>query len=233
MSSALSYPCFSAYIRMARSKNPELRDKILHAAAREFAEAGFAGASMGSIGRAADVTKGGVYFHFRSKEELFFAVLDRWSSGLRAALPAAGRGSGSGARHLHEFVAAFLDYHFRHPHGASLLRVAATEMQARFTAQLREDLGGSLRALRARIRDLLTEGARDGSLFATDPAQAAFLLAGAVEGIVQQWLASPPDVEPYCDAESLAEGLVAPYVTGAPAQPGGDTEPAAVFQPPL
>ncbi len=217
---------------MARPKNPELRDKILQAAAREFAEAGFAGASMGSIGRAADVTKGGVYFHFRSKEELFFAVLDRWSSGLREALPVAERGRGRGAQHLLAFVAAFLDYHFRHPHGASLLRVSATEMQARFTAQLREDLGGSLRALRARTRDLLTEGARDGSLFATDPAQAAFLLAGAVEGIVQQWLASPPDVEPYCDAESLAEGLVAPYVTGAPGQPG-DTEPAAVFQPPL
>ena len=80
---------------MARPKNPELRERILAAAAGEFSDRGFAGASMTSIGRSAGVTKGGVYFHFRSKEELFFAVLDEWNSGLRAALhstPRATRG---------------------------------------------------------------------------------------------------------------------------------------------
>ena len=77
---------------MARPKNPELRDKILLVAAREFAESGFAGASMASIGRAAAVTKGGVYFHFRTKEELPAAGdLSRFSRSLLERLRALDR----------------------------------------------------------------------------------------------------------------------------------------------
>ena len=189
---------------------------------------------MDAIGQTAGVTKGGVYFHFRSKEELFFAVLDEWSEGLRAALRE-DPGGLSGADDARAVLSDFLDYHFRTPQAAGLLRLLATEMRGRFTAQLREDLGGALRALRARLRELLTEGARDASLFATDPAQAAFVLAAGAEGVVQQWLAAPRDVEPFCQADSLAEALVAPYATDAgdrqtPAAPddvpqGGDLSP--------
>ena len=197
---------------MARPKNPALRARILDAAALEFAEKGFAGgqhgvASVALIG----VTKGGVYFHFRSKEELFFAVLDEWTEGLRAALRG-GLGP-TAADQARVVLAVFLDYHFGNPQAAGLLRVLATEMRGRFTTQVREDLGGALRGLRARLRELLSAGARDGSLFATDPAQAAFLLAAGAEGVVQQWLASPRDVEPFCHAEALAEAMVTPYST--------------------
>lgn len=167
---------------------------------------------MDSIGGRAGGTKGGVYMHFRTKEELFFAVLDEWSDGLKAALRDDPAGA-SGADEARAVLAVFLDYHFRTPQAAGLLRLLATEMRGRFTAQLREDLGGALRALRARLREVLTEGARDASLFATDPAQAAFVLAAGAEGVVQQWLAAPRDVEPFCDAEALAEAMVVPYAT--------------------
>ena len=71
------------------------------------------------------------------------------------------------------------------------------------------------------------------SLSATDPAQAAFVLAAGAEGVVQQWLAAPRDVEPFCDAEALAEAMVVPYATDlqagetpAPdATHGGDLSP--------
>jgi AcrR family transcriptional regulator len=204
---------------MARPKNPALRAALLSAAAREFSARGFSAASLSAVAQQAGVTKGGVYFHFRSKEELFFAVLDEWCAGLRGALRPADDG-GSGAARMRAAIASFLDYHFRNPQAASLLRVLAAEMRGHFTAQVREDLAGALRALRARMRELLTEGARDGSLFATDPALAAFLLAAAVEGVVQQWLASARDVEPFCHAESLAEALIAPYATGIGTAPG-------------
>lgn len=211
---------------MARPKNPALRHRLLEMASLEFSEQGFGGASMTSIGRAAGVTKGGVYFHFRSKEELFFAVLDEWNEGLRAALRAAPDGV-SGAEKARAVLAGFLHYHFRSPQAAGLLRVLATEMRGRFTTQVREDLGGALRALRARMRELLSEGARDGSLFATDPAQAAFLLAAAAEGVVQQWLASPRDVEHFCHADGLAEAMVVPFATDARAALAPAREAAA------
>jgi AcrR family transcriptional regulator len=47
---------------------------IRGAARRLFADCGFAGASIDDIAAAAGVTKGGVYHHFATKEQLFEAV---------------------------------------------------------------------------------------------------------------------------------------------------------------
>lgn len=200
---------------MARRADPELRSRLLAAATREFSERGFAGATMAGIGRRAGVTKGGVYFHFGGKEELFFAVLDHWRARLREALDTAAAESGAdGAARLRGLLRAFLDFHFRYPEAASLLRVLATELRSGFTAAVREDLRHAQRALRARIRALLADGVQDGSLYAGDPSFSAFVLAGAADGIVQQWLAAPREAEAFCDPESLAETLVAPLATG-------------------
>jgi TetR/AcrR family fatty acid metabolism transcriptional regulator len=59
------------------------RERILEAAERLFAEKGFHETAMDEIVRAAKVSKGGVYFHFPSKEELFFALLDKLADALQ------------------------------------------------------------------------------------------------------------------------------------------------------
>ncbi|NQZ47589.1 MAG: hypothetical protein HRT63_08710, partial [Erythrobacter sp.] len=50
----------------------------------------------------------------------------------------------------------------------------------RFTTQLREDHQATLRAVRARIRELLMQEVHRGRLFSTDPALLTFVLAAAV-----------------------------------------------------
>ena len=52
------------------------RDRILEAAEVVFADKGYHDAVVDDIVRHADMSKGGVYFHFASKERLFFAVMD-------------------------------------------------------------------------------------------------------------------------------------------------------------
>jgi TetR/AcrR family transcriptional regulator, repressor for uid operon len=52
------------------------RDTVLKAAGEAFAEKGFLGTSMADIFARAGVTKGALYFHFSSKEELAFAVIN-------------------------------------------------------------------------------------------------------------------------------------------------------------
>jgi AcrR family transcriptional regulator len=220
---------------MARPVDPTLRDRLLDAAAQQFAARGFAGTSMAAVGAGAGVTKGGVYLHFAGKEELFFAVVDRWREALRARLTPLG--PGPAADRLHAFVRVYLAFHFAQPAAASLLRVVATEMAGRFTAQVREDVRNAQRALRQQLRELLAEGTNDGTLFADDPASAAFVLAGALEGIVAQWLTSPRDAEPFGDPETLARALLASYRTGRrapprrPAQPRPAADDDAAFQP--
>lgn len=52
------------------------KEKILQTALQEFAEKGFDGARIDYISKAAGVNKALIYYHFKSKEELFAAVIN-------------------------------------------------------------------------------------------------------------------------------------------------------------
>ena len=53
-----------------------LKEKIIHASLRLFSLKGFLSTSLHDILTAANTSKGGFYNHFKSKEDLFFQVLD-------------------------------------------------------------------------------------------------------------------------------------------------------------
>ncbi|MCA8952996.1 MAG: TetR/AcrR family transcriptional regulator [Planctomycetes bacterium] len=200
---------------MPRAADPHLRERLIAAATAEFAAAGYAGTRLDAIAERAGVTKGGIYFHFDGKEDLFFAVLDHWRDRRRRLLQVPATGVGGAASALRTFLSGYLAFHFREPEATHLLRVLATELRGRFTARLREDDRQEQRWLRASVRDLLAEGVRDGSLFTDDPAGAAFVIASAVYGVLEQWQTAPDDVEPHCHQEELARVLVGRYATGA------------------
>jgi AcrR family transcriptional regulator len=69
---------------------PDTRERILRAAMELFRRHGFHNTSLARILQDADITKGGFYFHFKSKEDLGFAVLERtkdfWMTNVIAAL---------------------------------------------------------------------------------------------------------------------------------------------------
>ncbi|MFF2551396.1 TetR/AcrR family transcriptional regulator [Nocardia sp. NPDC058058] len=68
-----------AAIPPARNRRPsrdEVQDRILRAAAKVFADNGFAGARLDQIAEAAGFTKGAVYSNFANKDALFFALMD-------------------------------------------------------------------------------------------------------------------------------------------------------------
>src|ERR1700733_14202211 len=52
------------------------RTQLLEAAARVYARRGFDGATLDEVAEVAGFTKGAVYDHFGSKENLLFALLD-------------------------------------------------------------------------------------------------------------------------------------------------------------
>ncbi len=62
---------------LSRQESQESRDEILRAASRLFASRGFHEASMSEVARQARVSKALIFWHFKSKEELFFAVIKR------------------------------------------------------------------------------------------------------------------------------------------------------------
>ena len=63
--------------KATRLRDPErTRERLLQAASREIYRSGFQSASLDTILASAGVTKGALYYHFKSKEALGYAVVE-------------------------------------------------------------------------------------------------------------------------------------------------------------
>jgi AcrR family transcriptional regulator len=84
---------FSGDMARQAERREATRRSILEAAARLFAELGFAAVTVDEIAAAAALAKGAVYHHFPSKEALFEAVFERAAGELQAQVHDAARAS--------------------------------------------------------------------------------------------------------------------------------------------
>jgi TetR/AcrR family acrAB operon transcriptional repressor len=64
-------------VRRTRDEAAETRNGILDAAERVFSQRGVSHTSLEDIAKAAGVTRGAIYWHFRNKSELFTAMVNR------------------------------------------------------------------------------------------------------------------------------------------------------------
>jgi AcrR family transcriptional regulator len=60
---------------MKQERSAKRHERILDAAFAVFSQRGYRGAGMDEVGRQAETSKGGVYFHFPTKESLFLELL--------------------------------------------------------------------------------------------------------------------------------------------------------------
>ena len=65
--------------RVSEATKSEHRQRLLEAAAREFAAKGLSGARIDDISLAAGLAKGTIYNYFDSKEDVFRAVVGEWA----------------------------------------------------------------------------------------------------------------------------------------------------------
>ena len=66
------------------SPRPSKRGSLLRAAASVVAERGYAALTLDAVGAAAGVSKGGVLYHFATKEALVAALVEQLSTGFEA-----------------------------------------------------------------------------------------------------------------------------------------------------
>lgn len=64
-------------VRKTKEDALETRNQLLDAAEKVFLEKGFSHASLADVARAADLTRGAVYWHFKNKADLFEALIER------------------------------------------------------------------------------------------------------------------------------------------------------------
>ena len=173
---------------MSKSKAQRSRDKILRAATSVFAEKGFEAASMDDIVQASGVSKGGIYWHFKSKDEMIAAVfreLFEQEIEQMAALVVAGGSASDRLAHIMR---------------ASVADVQALDAELPFTLEIyaqaarQEALGEVLQAYFSRYHAMLTElvaqGVAQGEFRPVDPADTALTLMSLFEGLLLLWVFS-------------------------------------------
>jgi AcrR family transcriptional regulator len=104
---------------------PLQRDRLLRAAALEFTEVGYAGASSESISRRAGMSKATFYEHFANKEECMLALFDMGVSLVTDAMAQAARNAptGDARERMKAGTRAFLGALAEHPEFAQTLLV--------------------------------------------------------------------------------------------------------------
>lgn len=104
---------------------PLQRERLLRAAALEFAQVGYAGASSESISRRAGMSKATFYEHFANREECILALFDMGVQLVRDAMAAAAHNAptGDAPERLRAGTRAFLGALAEHPEFAQTLLV--------------------------------------------------------------------------------------------------------------
>lgn len=174
--------------RTAKSRGPSAgaskggrRQEILDAARSCLIESGFAATRMDDVARRAGVSKGGLYFHFESKQALVEAVVARENARLRQALDALTAGFGTFREGLGATLRGLLMY-AEAQRDAARLSLCVLDEASRSEA-LHELVLESDRAFLNVLEQLVVDAQERGEIAAErHPGHVAKLLLIAVEG---------------------------------------------------
>src|SRR5688572_2410941 len=199
-------------VRRTQDEAAETRNSILDAAERVFSKRGVAHTSLEDIAKAAGVTRGAIYWHFKNKNELFSAMVNRVS------LP------------IEEMVAQTIDDDAENP--LALLRKAAVDALRRTATdpqcqrvfdivthkcEYLEDLAdvkerishircGCVERTEKAMKNAVKRGFLPKDL---DPHLAAVGLDAMIYGLIANWLADRRYVRLERDAEALVDRYLA------------------------
>ena len=181
-------------VRRTKEEAQATRSHILDTAELVFEQHGVSGASLHAIAKAAGLTRGAIYWHFRDKADLFNAMMERATLPLEEA----------GRRRRSEGVPPTLEQ-MREGFIDALRRIVAdTQMRRVFAiATHKVEYVGEMQAVRERhlaVRDTcladveqrLNLAMRHGELTRRVPARAAAVgLHALFDGLLHNWMLDP------------------------------------------
>lgn len=165
-----------------RADGQRTHEAILDAAMRLASIEGVEGLSFGRLADELDITKSGVFAHFRSREDLQRDTIDAALAVFDREVVAPGTTAPPGRARLEALCEAYLSYIERDvfPGGCFLAQLLA-DYDAR-EGPIRDDLAVGQRGWLGLLTDQATIGQRQGELVAdTDPEQLAFELYAPIE----------------------------------------------------
>jgi AcrR family transcriptional regulator len=204
------------------------RSRILDAAATEFMNAGFDATSIDDIARRIGQTKGLIYYHFRSKIDIFYAVYERGMRQVRGEVAPQVSAPGTGMERLRRMARAHvadlllnLGYHDVMRQGVEKrMRMKLTDPQREAGRRL-----GTLRdEYESLFRLLISEGVEDGSIRQLPVTVAARTLIGGLNAVAI-WYRNQAEQPPLSEMDDLATQIADVLVGGFAGQRDARTRP--------
>ena len=206
-------------LTLPQQRSQETRQRILAAGRVAFARKGYGQATVEDVALEAGISKGAMYHHFSSKEELFRALFDEHLASSAPPILEKMEGASSFREAIELMVGAWLS-HRREEAGEPQL---STELWAQASREpwAREVVARFHAEVRAAIVAVLRGGQKAGFIRADLDAEAtAAILVGLFDGLYLEWIFEP-DIDherlkaPLCD-------LIGRFISAGSDQARGD-----------
>ncbi|MDZ7726868.1 MAG: TetR/AcrR family transcriptional regulator [Dehalococcoidia bacterium] len=181
-----SEPPVDTGLRGYRVRDPEQRAarhrEILDAAARVFGARGYYGATMDDVAAEMGLTKGVVYYYFRSKDEILFEIVASAVTHACERLLAVLKTPAPPAEQLHRALLNLLTFNLDESDEAYYAMLVIPYVRA-LPPEKRAEIRRLQRQFQDPVVQLIRDGIEDGSFIEQDPAAAAFTLLTAANNL--------------------------------------------------
>jgi len=152
-----------------RGHPEESRAAILRAAVAEFAEHGIAGARTDAIARAARVNKALLYYYFKDKDALYYAVLDHVFSGMRARVVPTLEGDLPPGQKVLNYLGAYFDYIAANPRFPRVVQAEWMRSGTRPSSPIQRMAREYFQPVYQRLGEVLRDGIASGEFRPVNP----------------------------------------------------------------
>lgn len=187
---------------------------ILQEATRLFVERGYHGLAMREIAEAVGVSKAGLYYYFKDKEDLFLAILLGNLNRLEQILQEA-RLAPTARQQIEHFVRAIFQWP---PEERAIIRLASQEMEHLSQHGLAEFSRLYYTKFIGQVQAILADGIQRGELRPMDPALATWMLLGMMYPFFYSAHAVARSTSP-----EIVDLMLDIFFEGAAVQPGRST----------
>jgi len=166
------------------------REEILLAAEKVFAAKGFFPTTMSDIAREAEFGTGTLYKYFKSKEELYFTIIDEKVEEINRLVKAELSQKSSSVKRIEKALKLQFEFFERNRD----FFVIYTSERSRFEWTVKDELGKSIHEKMVAYINILAQvmrqGIEEGEFRHLDPMDLAHALVGIVNSFIFEWMIS-------------------------------------------
>lgn len=166
------------------NNNCPTRQRILNAAINIFAKKGYHETRVDEIVEASATSKGAVYFHFPSKQEIFLGLVDEFAKKLKNQIISAISEQTGGVNKVDSALRACMETFGKYQKLAKIFLIQAVGLGSTFETK-RQEIHHDFVVL---VKSYLDEAVQDGEIPPIDTEVAAYAWMGSINEVVIRWV---------------------------------------------